>query len=227
MRELSRLCNYCGSPIATLRCGQCFMMNVAEALHCSGCGAELGLMPVQHAAATGFACPRCQRQELDAFQSGDGILHDCSCCGGQFVPHAMLEILVKRHQSNPLFNELRLHRQNPLLDKLTYLPCPNCRELMLRRNFGRVSGIIVDVCAKHGTWFDIGELSRILAFIGKGGMRVGQATLDEEQRQLVTLHARHANLFTPSGSECNTPISFGEMRESVQAFMQWVREMMR
>lgn len=226
MRELSRHCNYCGSPIATLRCGQCFSMNVAEALHCSGCGAELGLLHVQQSTASDRICPRCNGRSLDAFQSGDGILHDCGCCGGQFVPHPMLALLVKRHQANPLFNEQRLHRQNPLSDKLIYLPCPDCRELMLRRNFGRVSGIIVDVCAKHGTWFDVGELSRILAFVSKGGMTVGQATLEEDQRHLAG-HARQAGRAAFGGEDWNRPISFGEMRESVQDFVTWVREMIR
>jgi Zn-finger nucleic acid-binding protein len=41
---------------------------------------------------------------------------------------------------------------------------------MQRRNFGKTSGVIVDVCAQHGTWFDPGELSRVLAFVEAGGL---------------------------------------------------------
>jgi len=35
---------------------------------------------------------------------------------------------------------------------------------MNRINFGRTSGVIVDVCKKHGTWFDGGELTQVIAF---------------------------------------------------------------
>jgi hypothetical protein len=41
---------------------------------------------------------------------------------------------------------------------------------MNRKNFGSVSGVIVDVCKQHGTWFDLGELPRVLAFVAGGGM---------------------------------------------------------
>jgi len=51
-----------------------------------------------------------------------------------------------------------------------YWPCPECRRLMNRQNFARVSGIIVDVCKGHGVWFNRGELRRIIEFIRDGGM---------------------------------------------------------
>jgi len=35
---------------------------------------------------------------------------------------------------------------------------------MLRTNFGETSGILVDVCPLHGTWFDTGELRQAIAF---------------------------------------------------------------
>ena len=36
---------------------------------------------------------------------------------------------------------------------------------MRRINFGRRSGVIVDVCNAHGTWFDPGELAAVLRFV--------------------------------------------------------------
>jgi Zn-finger nucleic acid-binding protein len=36
---------------------------------------------------------------------------------------------------------------------------------MQRRNFQRSSGIIVDVCRRHGTWLDADELERIAGFL--------------------------------------------------------------
>lgn len=41
---------------------------------------------------------------------------------------------------------------------------------MNRLNFGKVSGVIVDVCKPHGTWFDAGELTRVVAFASAGGL---------------------------------------------------------
>jgi hypothetical protein len=41
---------------------------------------------------------------------------------------------------------------------------------MNRVNFGRVSGVIVDQCAVHGTWFDADELPRVIEFVLAGGM---------------------------------------------------------
>jgi Zn-finger nucleic acid-binding protein len=41
---------------------------------------------------------------------------------------------------------------------------------MTRMNFGRHSGIVVDVCRSHGTWFDRGELDAVLEFVRAGGI---------------------------------------------------------
>jgi Zn-finger nucleic acid-binding protein len=49
---------------------------------------------------------------------------------------------------------------------------------MNRVNFGRVSGVIVDVCKMHGTWFDAGELTAVFAFAANGGL---ERTRDRER----------------------------------------------
>ncbi|HEX2882470.1 MAG TPA: hypothetical protein VHO25_23275, partial [Polyangiaceae bacterium] len=43
-----------------------------------------------------------------------------------------------------------------------------CNELMNRHNFGKLSGVIVDVCVHHGVWFDDGELAQVLSFCSSG-----------------------------------------------------------
>jgi len=60
---------------------------------------------------------------------------------------------------------------------------------MHRRNFGRSSGVIVDVCAVHGLWFDRGELPRVLAFVAGGGLERAEARRREEER-LAGVRAR-------------------------------------
>jgi Zn-finger nucleic acid-binding protein len=51
-----------------------------------------------------------------------------------------------------------------------YLSCPDCRETMSRMNFGLRSGVIVDVCQVHGTWFDRGERARVVDFVRMAGL---------------------------------------------------------
>lgn len=46
---------------------------------------------------------------------------------------------------------------------------------MNRINFARCSGVVVDVCKHHGTWFDRDELSAIVEFIRGGGMNSARA----------------------------------------------------
>ncbi len=50
-------CRYCGAGIATVCCSRCFQMNMAHAHHCSGCGAELGL--IVESALQGRQCSDC------------------------------------------------------------------------------------------------------------------------------------------------------------------------
>jgi Zn-finger nucleic acid-binding protein len=67
-----------------------------------------------------------------------------------------------------------------------YVPCPDCGKLMNRVNFGRRSGIVVDACAQHGTWFDADELRRVVEFVRDGGLERARAQermqLEEERR---------------------------------------------
>jgi len=51
-----------------------------------------------------------------------------------------------------------------------YIHCPVCSSLMNRSAFGRISGVVVDVCRKHGVWFDGGELSEVVRFVESGGL---------------------------------------------------------
>ena len=59
------------------------------------------------------------------------------------------------------------------VDTSGYIKCPVCGDMMNRVNFGRRSGVIVDVCIDHGTWFDAEEIDRVAAFIASGGLARG------------------------------------------------------
>lgn len=75
-----------------------------------------------------------------------------------------------------------------------YRPCAVCGALMNRRNYGRRSGVILDICTEHGIWFDSDELQRLLRWIRDGGEEKAQALLAEQERAA----ARHGKLFPVS-----------------------------
>ncbi len=96
-----------------------------------------------------------------------------------------------------------------------YRPCPSCNKLMNRRNYGRRSGVIVDVCSEHGIWFDLGELARILAWIRDGGLAHAQ------KQELVRMkeEARHPStgehwLSSSASSTASRPL-LGSVLEKV------------
>ncbi|MEZ4224011.1 MAG: zf-TFIIB domain-containing protein [Polyangiaceae bacterium] len=154
-------------------------MNLPSAALCTGCGYELGLEPL--GTPDGLSCPDC-RQHFQLFSGDGGLLRDCEHCGGQFVEHALLKALLERREAYGS-HAPRPPRFNPLDNPVRYVACPVCRDVMSRRNFGRNSGVIVDVCARHGTWFDAGELPRVLAFVEAGGLDFARRREAEERRQ--------------------------------------------
>ena len=199
--EQARHCRYCAAPVATVRCATCFHMNVPEAGYCSGCGRQLGLEPVGEAGA--LPCPVC-KITLEAYRDGAGTLFDCGQCGGQFVEHALLHSMLHEHEHAAFpdgFAERAARLAGRPEPRNSYIPCPACAALMNRKNFGEVSGVIVDVCKKHGTWFDAGELPRVLAFVAAGGLeRSRKRAAEEEARSLRAAHVAAATVAVATSS---------------------------
>ena len=141
----------------------------------------------------GLSCPRCEIALRPLTVAGVNI-HACDKCGGLAMSHLDETRAMAPQVRLPLqrFDENRAatrgHREP---DPVAYLKCPSCARYMARRNFERVSGVIVDRCLAHGVWFDVGELARALAFLDDGGEeRRGKfearerAYLDEHRRQM-------------------------------------------
>lgn len=166
-------------------------MNVPDAVHCSGCGARLGLEPI--AGDGTLSCPDC-KVAMNAFRGEHGSMHDCGKCGGQFVDNELLRALLERREV--IGNAVPTGTERALRTSITvrYLPCPACKTMMNRKNFGESSGVIVDICRKDGIWFDPGELPRILAFVEGGGLakarRVAEEEAAEQRKDAVARAAR-------------------------------------
>jgi len=158
--------------------------------HCPRCGAAAA-GPVAAADLPARNCPRC-KIELKAITLVDTALRECDRCAGLWVDVAAFEKICadREHQSAVLgaASPAPAHPAADAVNTISYIPCPECSQLMNRVNFARCSGVIVDVCKGHGTWFDRDELSRIVEFIRDGGLDAARgrekAELDEARRQL-------------------------------------------
>jgi len=105
---------------------------------------------------------------------------ECSSCDGVWVEADAFERLCAERdaQSAVLHQFPTVRPARP--DRVRYRPCVRCGKMMNRVNFGRISGIIVDVCKGHGTFMDPGELHRIVEFIGAGGLERARVRRLEE-----------------------------------------------
>jgi hypothetical protein len=82
-----------------------------------------------------------------------------------------------------------------------YRPCAVCGALMNRRNYGRSSGVIIDVCQKHGIWFGVDGLPRLLAWIRDGGEERARQRAVEEAHTAQSYGKSEAALAHFSGSK--------------------------
>ena len=165
----ARACAHCGSTVASARCSACLAWNLASALHCQACGRPLEDGKAVEAPRAALQCPRCQGP-LGARRYAELALDECDRCGGIFVsPEAMNRIVTDRDLPTGLKVELPARPAVRETD-VHYIHCPVCSSLMNRSAFGRISGVVVDVCRKHGVWFDGGELSEVVRFVESGGL---------------------------------------------------------
>ncbi len=122
---------------------------------------------------------------------GATAVRECERCSGLWVDVPSFEkICADREQQAAVLGAASPAPGGPVTEtaKIRYLPCPECEQLMNRINFARCSGVIVDICKGHGSWFDRDELSRIVEFIRGGGLDASRARekvqIEEERRQL-------------------------------------------
>lgn len=216
--EKIRACPYCQWVVEARRCGECFHLNLASAVHCAGCGRELGLEPVPE--ADDLACPACDAPFVRIPAGDAGRVHECPRCSGQWVGHTTLRALFEQRVRIQLGPSARASEPPAPSERIRYLPCPTCHALMNRKNFGERSGVIVDVCKPHGIWFDPGELPRVLAFVANGGLeeaaRREKERLDEQKRAAVA-----------AAAALEVKPAYADDGDAIAAFVQFLRDMYR
>ncbi len=132
-------------------------------------------------------CPKC-KAELQKV-SGDAEIDACPACEGVWVELAdekkFLEIKPEVFTIDELRRLRKVYQAEGKIDPLQYHPCPVCGQMMYRKIWGSHSGIMVDRCTDHGTWFDKGETEKVREFIAAGGIEFEKMRrLDKEVSRL-------------------------------------------
>jgi Zn-finger nucleic acid-binding protein len=153
------------------------------------CGA---LLPAEAFRAAAGSCPDC-RQALVSRLSGVVGFAECARCGGLFLGPEAFDSVAKdaatRERARAL--DAEPHAATVPVPGFHYRPCPVCRKLMNRSNFGGGSGVIVDVCGPHGVFLDRGELTKIVDFLEKGGWeRVKKREKQRMEEEISALESR-------------------------------------
>jgi len=153
----------------TIECPHCQGLVNARVVHCPHCGGEV----CDDAPSLEPTCPRCGvRLEHHELHGQD--LDLCPTCSGLWLDRGEFRAVTREsdvYGSEPVPQGARI---GPLRDLGGYVPCVRCGRLMNRKNFAKISNVILDECKRHGVWLDGGELERIRAFIADGGLERSQ-----------------------------------------------------
>ncbi len=182
-------CSNCGAPLPAKSnvCRYCETLN------------DTNLRTVRSRRTAGEsrgACPHCKKAlETTAIALEPKIDVDrCACCHGIFFDPGELEQLleassgkirwVDRDRLDALVRE-ETHAED--FKSIQYVKCPDCSQLMNRKAYGAMAGVVTDQCRQHGIWLDGGELHRLLKWRAAGGKvhdaeAKAQRKLDEAKR---------------------------------------------
>jgi Zn-finger nucleic acid-binding protein len=196
-------CSFCHARLATTACPSCYGLVFVGSKHCAHCGAAIAA--VDERAGT-RNCPRgCGT--LRRLSLGGVELEDCGTCSGVWLTPDIFRKLCAEEERRSVFLGAELQaRRTPAASVATvrYVPCPDCGKLMNRVNFGKRSGVVVDACAQHGTWFDADELRRVVEFVRDGGLeraRVQERMQLQEERRLLEARKNIASWGAPQPAQ--------------------------
>ena len=112
------------------------------------------------------SCPRCRLPLVPRTPRAEqAAVELCQSCGGLWLDRTLLRQVA---QLPGVAAALRAIAEDAALRAplggfggIFNVACPSCGTLMERRKHRR-TGIVIDLCAEHGTWFDRGELRGVL-----------------------------------------------------------------
>jgi Zn-finger nucleic acid-binding protein len=184
----STVCQFCQTRLKTVACPNCLDLIFAGSKFCDHCGAPATAAEVTDDEHLGV-CPRCH-VDLKHLQIDAISLSECERCDGLWSDVSTFEKICSEKEEQSAALTYFGNRQKATLapSPISYVPCPQCKQLMNRSNFAHSSGVIVDLCKEHGVWFDAGELPKIIDFIASGGLEHSRQKekieLDAERDQI-------------------------------------------
>lgn len=190
--NMSNLLNTIDPSIACIKCGGSISVGANK---CSYCDTKYDrdLTVLKYGVESGKSgrnCPDCEveLQSIDLEIGCKFIVERCEECYGIFLDKLELEELLKLIYNYPgdpdvaRLNQL-LHCPDRRQEVVKYRNCPDCKRMMARKNFGKRSGVVMDVCRNHGTWLDGGELYHLIKWSSAGGQN-GQCSIKERDKEL-------------------------------------------
>jgi Zn-finger nucleic acid-binding protein len=157
-------------------------------------------------------CPSCGPGHFLRSRSwADVSLMECNRCAGVWLESGSFKHLTDEAAAGGLNTEGHnwpktarpAEVENSTTHKtVRYRPCAVCGQLMVRQQYGRQSGVIIDLCRFHGIWFDADELPRILDWIRSGGL--ARANSYEAQKEAEEITFRKSQ---PGGLGTRAPFS--------------------
>ena len=197
----SERCDHCGADFTVHEqdlhtvCPNCLARVSDRARYCHHCAALL----IAEAVAgdqTACSCPVCGAQRvLTSRRVADTRIHvqECQKCGGFWIGLETFDRLLDRESQQPQSAAPTPAPAPPPSTRTPYRPCPVCGGLMVRRNFGRSSGVIVDLCGSHGIWFDAQELAQVLRWIRSGNLEAARLDMARLRQSTDVARKRLAN----------------------------------
>lgn len=203
-KDKEPFCRYCGSSFTLHErdlntiCPHCMTRISSKAHFCHSCATPI-VADTDDFIATNMPCPCCDGSNLHSrnMKSDAFNVKECDRCAGLWLTADVFRHLENKTQKEAASGvqaqatEHDYGRSEVINPENFYKKCPQCHVVMHRRNYAKSSGIVVDVCAKHGMWFDIHELDEILNFI-RSGLLLKQQEKSARLAKLETKKAKTA-----------------------------------
>lgn len=158
--------------------------------YCPNCGVNFTRETI---GASNLKCPSC-KVAMTGMKVGQTALVECPSCFATWLDaKTFTDLCSSREERGSFAADFGRHTAGAKAappNKVLYLPCPVCGKIMNRQNFGRASGVVIDVCKGDGVWMQQGELHAVLTFIDSGGLeraREAERAREKAEAQLREL----------------------------------------
>ncbi len=147
-------------------------------------------------------CPRCDLP-LAAREVSDLVIDECTGCCGVFLDDTAVHRVIdaEDHARAEALLAALPRTTKPHSGGRMYIKCPTCSTVMNRKLFATGSGVVIDVCKAHGTFFDAGELPSIIEFVRRGGLAIAASKDAQRRAEQVKRERSQATGKTDAGGD--------------------------